>query len=185
MSIRKDDVNVVVLTKVLPQLANFANSGIWYPLRQQRLRLRSIAVASCSRGTCGAPAVAGLSYNNSSLSVWVIDLHADAGHTMSLCQHHVQNLRVPQDWTVFDERDGTPRLWTVTPGEVVPKARKRNRVRRQRAQSGRILEVEELQLFEFDDLTHEDIAPVASLDDARNSARPELGDKTPAVTLLG
>ncbi|MEC7827627.1 MAG: DUF3499 family protein [Actinomycetota bacterium] len=146
-------------------------------------------MASCSRGTCGAPAVAGLSYNNASLSVWVIDLHADAGHAMSLCQHHVQNLRVPQDWTVFDERDGTPRLWTVTPGEAVPKARKRNRVRRQRAQSGRILEVEELQLFEFDDLTHEDIAPVASLDDARNSARPdsrpELEDKTPAVTLLG
>ncbi|MEC7827579.1 MAG: DUF3499 family protein, partial [Actinomycetota bacterium] len=71
-------------------------------------------MVSCSRGTCGAPAVAGLSFNNSSLSVWVTDLHADAGHTMSLCQHHVQNLRVPQDWTVFDERDGTPRLWTVT-----------------------------------------------------------------------
>lgn len=108
---------------------------------------------------------------------------------MLLCQHHVQNLRVPQDWTVFDERDGTPRLWTVTPVEVVPKAPKRDRVRRQRAQSGRILEVEELQLFEFDGLTHEDIAPVASLDDARNSARPdsrlELEDKTPARTLLG
>ncbi len=108
---------------------------------------------------------------------------------MLLCQHHVQNLRVPQDWTVFDERDGTPRLWTVTPDEVVSKAPKRDRVRRQRAQSGRILEVEELQLFEFDGLTHEDIAPVTSLDDARNSARPdsrlELEDKTPARTLLG
>ncbi len=146
-------------------------------------------VTSCSRGTCGAPAVAGLSYNNASLSVWVIDLHADAGHTMSLCQHHVQNLRVPEGWTVFDERDGTPRLWTVTPGEVVQPARKRNRVRRQRAQSGRILEVEELQLFEMEDLTREKIAPVTLLEDARSSGRThnrtDLLDETQTATLLG
>ncbi len=128
-------------------------------------------VTSCSRGTCGAPAVAGLSYNNASLSVWVTDLHADAGHTMSLCQRHVENLRAPKGWTVFDERDGLPRLWTVTPGEVVPAARSRNRVRRQRAQSGRILEVEELQLFELEDLTREQVAPVTLLEDARNSGR--------------
>ena len=146
-------------------------------------------MTSCSRGTCGAPAVAGLSYNNASLSVWVIDLHADAGHTMSLCQLHVQNLRAPEGWTVFDERDGTPRLWTVTPGEVIPPVRKRNRVRRQRAQSGRILEVEELQLFELEDSSHETIAPVTLLEDARNSGRTnnqtDRPDKTQTATVFG
>ena len=108
---------------------------------------------------------------------------------MSLCQLHVQNLRAPEGWTVFDERDGTPRLWTVTPGEVVQPARKRNRVRRQRAQSGRILEVEELQLFEMEDLTREKIAPVTLLEDARSSGRThnrtDLLDETQTATLLG
>lgn len=128
-------------------------------------------MASCSRGTCAAPAVAGLAYDSASLSVWVIDLHADAGHTMLLCQHHIQTLRVPQDWTVSDERDGTPRLWTVTVGEVTAPSPQRGRVRRQRADSGRILEVEELQLFELDDVEEEKVAAVASLDDARNHVR--------------
>ncbi len=118
-----------------------------------------------------------------------MDLHADAGHAMPLCQHHVRSLRAPKDWTVFDERDGTPRLWTVTADEIVPAPRKRSRVRRQRAQSGRMLEVEELQLFELDDIADENIAPVASLDDARNSARPhsrpEAEDRKTAATLLG
>lgn len=144
----------------------------YHPRQELSLTLRSIVVTSCSRGTCGAPAVAGLSYNNACLSVWVTDLHADAGHTMLLCQRHVQNLRAPQGWTVFDERDGTPRLWTVTPGEVLPPTRKGNRVRRQRAQSGRILEVEELQLFELEDSASEKIAPVTSLDEVRNPGRP-------------
>ena len=128
-------------------------------------------MASCSRGTCGAPAVAGLTYDSASLSVWVIDVHADAVNTMPLCQRHIQTLSVPQDWTVSDERDGTPRLWTVTAGGATAPASKRGRVRRQRAESGRILEVEELQLFEFDSVENEKVAPVASLDDARNHVR--------------
>jgi hypothetical protein len=52
-----------------------------------------------------------------------------------------------------------------------------------------MLEVEELQLFELDDIADENIAPVASLDDARNSARPhsrpEAEDRKTAATLLG
>ena len=90
---------------------------------------------------------------------------------MLLCQRHIQTLRVPQDWTVSDERDGTPRLWTVTVGEVTAPSPQRGRVRRQRADSGRILEVEELQLFELDDVKEEKVAVVASLDDARNHVR--------------
>jgi len=161
----------------------------YHPRQVLSLTLRSMVVTSCSRGTCGAPAVAGLSYNNERLSVWVTDLHADAVHTMFLCQLHVQNLRAPQGWTVFDERDGTPRLWTVTPGEVVPPARKRNRVRRQRAQSGRILEVEELQLFELEDLASDKIAPVTLLDEARNlgrsNSRSGVLKEIQTATLLG
>lgn len=128
-------------------------------------------MASCSRGTCTAPAAAGLVYDSASLSVWVIDLHADTGLTMLLCQRHIETLRVPKDWTVSDERDGTPRLWTVTVGEVTAPTPQRGRVRRQRADSGRILEVEELQLFELDDVKEEKVAAVASLDDARNHVR--------------
>lgn len=128
-------------------------------------------MASCSRGTCPAPAAAGLAYDSASLSVWVIDLHADTGLTMLLCQRHIETLRVPQDWTVSDERDGTPRLWTVTVGEVTAPTPQRGRVRRQRADSGRILEVEELQLFELDDVKEEKVAAVSSLDDARNHVR--------------
>ncbi|MDP7068348.1 MAG: DUF3499 family protein [Acidimicrobiales bacterium] len=148
-----------------------------------------MSMASCSRDTCGAPAVAGITYDSGSLSVWVVELHADTGHMMWLCQKHVQTLRAPQDWTVSDERDGTPRLWTVTPDDVSAPSRKRSRVRRQRAQSGRILEVEELQLFELDDSPREAIASVASLDAARNSPRPRsrsalTGEVSPA-TLLG
>ncbi len=148
-----------------------------------------MSMASCSRGTCAAPAVAGITYDSGSLSVWVIDLHADTGHMMWLCQKHVQTLQVPQDWTVSDERDGVPRLWTVTPNDVSAPSRKRSRVRRQRAQSGRILEVEELQLFEIDDPPREAIAPVALLDAARNSPRPRnrsglLTEMSP-TTLLG
>ena len=90
---------------------------------------------------------------------------------MLLCQRHIETLRVPKDWTVSDERDGTPRLWTVTVGEVTAPTPQRGRVRRQRADSGRILEVEELQLFELDDVTEEKVAAVASLDDARNHVR--------------
>ncbi len=145
-------------------------------------------MASCSRGTCGAPAVAGLAYDSASLSVWVIDLHADTGHAMWLCQKHVQTLRVPQDWTVSDERDGRPRLWTVTPHDGSAPSPKRSRVRRQRAQSGRILEVEELQLFEIDD-PPEVMATVASLDAARNSGRSlnrvELKNEASSRTLMG
>ena len=128
-------------------------------------------MASCSRGTCPAPAAAGLVYDSASLSVWVIDLHADTGFTMLLCQRHIETLRVPQDWTVSDERDGTPRLWTVTVGEVTAPTPQRGRVRRQRADSWRILEVEELQLFELDDVKEEKVAAVSSLDDARNHVR--------------
>lgn len=128
-------------------------------------------MASCSRGTCAAPAAAGLAYDSASLSVWVIDLHADAGQMMLLCQRHVQTLRVPQDWTVSDERDGTPRLWTVAVGEVAAPTPPKGRVRRERARNGRILEVEELQLFELDDVEEGKVAAVASLDDARNHVR--------------
>ncbi|MBM37417.1 MAG: hypothetical protein CL460_09625 [Acidimicrobiaceae bacterium] len=148
-----------------------------------------MSMASCSRGTCSSPAVAGITYDSGSLSAWVIDLHADTGHMMWLCQKHVQTLQVPQGWTVSDERDGVPRLWTVTPDNVSAPSRKRSRVRRQRTQSGRILEVEELQLFEIDEPAREAIAPVASLDAARNSARPHngsglIGEMSP-TTLLG
>jgi hypothetical protein len=90
---------------------------------------------------------------------------------MLLCQRHIQTLRVPQDWTVSDERDGTPRLWTVTAGEVTAPSPQRGRVRRQRADSGRILEVEELQLFDLDNVKEEKVAAVASLDEARNHVR--------------
>ena len=142
-----------------------------HPRYPDKLRLRSLFMASCSRDTCGAPAVAGLTYDSASLSVWVFDLHADTGHTMSLCQRHIQTLRAPQDWTVSDERDGTPRLWTVMADEVTAPTSKRGRVRRQRADSGRMLEVEELQLFELESVENEKVAPVASLDDARNHPR--------------
>ena len=146
-------------------------------------------MASCSRGTCGAPAVAGLTYDSASLSVWVIDLHADTSHVMSLCQKHVQTLRVPQDWTVSDERDGVPRLWTVTPNDGSAPSPKRSRVRRQRAQSGRIIEVEELQLFELDDPPKEAMASVASLDAARSAGRSrsrvDLTNEVRPSTLMG
>ena len=148
-----------------------------------------MSMASCSRGTCGAPAVAGLTYDSASLSVWVIDLHADTGHVMSLCQKHVQTLRVPQDWTVSDERDGVPRLWTVTPTDASAPSPKRRRVRRQRAQSGRILEVEELQLFELDETSSEAMASVASLEAARSSGRSHnrvgLANEIRPSTLMG
>ena len=146
-------------------------------------------MASCSRGTCGAPAVAGLAYDNASLSVWMFDLHADMGQTMSLCQRHIQNFRVPKDWTVSDERDGTPRLWTVVAEERNAPTPKRGRVRRQRAQSGRMLQVEELQLFELETLDNQSVAPVASLDDARNHPRHQhrsgVHIKEEAAPLLG
>ena len=61
-------------------------------------------------------------------------------------------------------------------------------MRRQRAQSGRIIEVEELQLFELDD-PPEVMATVASLDAARNSGRSlnrvELKNEASSRTLMG
>jgi hypothetical protein len=51
------------------------------------------------------------------------------------------------------------------------------------------LEVEELQLFEMEDLTREKIAPVTLLEDARSSGRThnrtDLLDETQTATLLG
>ena len=139
----------------------------------------------CSRGTCGAAAVAGLSYDSAAMLVWVTDIHADALQPMFLCQRHIETLSAPLGWTILDERDGNPRLWTVTPINAAAPSRKRGRVRRQRAQSGRIIEFEELQLFELADTASSNIAPVASLDDARGISRMATASRMSPAKLLG
>ena len=76
-------------------------------------------------------------------------------------------------------------LWTVTPINAAAPSRKRGRVRRQRAQSGRIIEFEELQLFELADTASSNIAPVASLDDARGISRMATAPRMSPAKLLG
>jgi|TARA_B100001094_G_scaffold281195_1_gene292515 hypothetical protein len=75
-------------------------------------------------------------------------MDAESGDALALCQKHVDSLRVPIGWSMHDERDGTARLWT---GDVedkqLQKASKKHVVRRQKTQSGKIIEIEELQLF--------------------------------------
>ncbi|MDG1196933.1 MAG: DUF3499 family protein [Actinomycetota bacterium] len=102
----------------------------------------------CARSTCGDSAVLSLRYNSKNCSVWITEMDAESGDALALCQKHVDSLRVPIGWSMHDERDGTARLWT---GDVEAKqirnASKKHVVRRQTTQSGKIVEIEELQLF--------------------------------------
>ncbi|MDE0846108.1 MAG: DUF3499 family protein [Actinomycetota bacterium] len=102
----------------------------------------------CARSTCGASAVLNLWYNSKNRSVWITEMNAESGDALAVCQKHVDSLRVPIGWSMHDERDGTARLWT---GDVQKKQRanvpKHQVVRKQRTQSGKIVEIEELQLF--------------------------------------
>lgn len=102
----------------------------------------------CARSTCGASAVLNLWYNSKNRSVWITELDAESGDALAVCQKHVDSLRVPIGWSMHDERDGTARLWT---GDVQKRQRanvpKNQVVRKQRTESGKIVEIEELQLF--------------------------------------
>ena len=75
-------------------------------------------------------------------------MDVESGHALAVCQKHVDSLRVPIGWSMHDERDGTARLWT---GDVQKRQRanvpKNQVVRKQRTESGKIVEIEELQLF--------------------------------------
>lgn len=102
----------------------------------------------CARSTCGTSAVLNLWYDSKNRSVWITEMDVESGHALAVCQKHVDSLRVPIGWSMHDERDGTARLWT---GDVQKKQRasipKTQVVRKQKTQSGKIIEIEELQLF--------------------------------------
>tara|TARA_B110000008_G_scaffold100256_1_gene102978 strand:- start:757 stop:1134 length:378 start_codon:yes stop_codon:yes gene_type:complete len=75
-------------------------------------------------------------------------MDAESGDALALCQKHVDSLRVPSGWSMHDERDGTARLWTGVVGDKqIANISKKHVVRKQRTQSGKIIEIEELQLF--------------------------------------
>ena len=144
-------------------------------------------MASCSRGTCGAPAVAGLAYDSASLSVWVIDLHANRPcHVVvpETCSNTSGATRLDclrrTGWTP-EALDSYPSRWISSISETKSGATATSA-------KWRILEVEELQLFELDD-PPEVMATVASLDAARNSGRSlnrvELKNEASSRTLMG
>ena len=89
-----------------------------------------------------------LRYHSKNRSVWITEMDAESGDALAVCQKHVDSLRVPIGWSMHDERDGTARLWT---GDVQKRQRanvpKNQVVRKQRTESGKIVEIEELQLF--------------------------------------
>lgn len=66
---------------------------------------RSPVERLCARPTCGAPAVATLSYDYSQRQAWLDDLSLEAEpQTHDLCDPHADGLVVPQAWDLDDRR---------------------------------------------------------------------------------
>lgn len=63
----------------------------------------------CARPACGRPAIATLTYDYATSTVWLRELtdHKEA-HGSDLCQTHADRLRVPVGWALDDRRTPVP-----------------------------------------------------------------------------
>jgi hypothetical protein len=60
----------------------------------------------CARPGCGGAAVAWLTYDYASSSVWLDDEPGGSGDQWGMCADHAARLRAPRGWAMVDRRVG-------------------------------------------------------------------------------